>query len=376
MAQLDKPYLKATYNGKNITSDLSKSLISFTYTDSLKDADTLDIELSDTEQKWQSEWYPEKGAKLTATVGIDEGLVLDCGTFDIDEIELKGAPDTVTIRAIAAGFVNGKTRTNKNHIHENKKLSEIIRTVASSAGLTVEGKVSDVKVGRLVQRQETDLRLLRRLATEYGYNFNVRDDKAIFIKMENLENSKSVKTFTKKDLINFSFRDKSTGIYTHAKIKYHNPETGETTEYRQAADRKIHADNELVLTFTAATQAQAIEMSKASLKAANNLQQTGNVTLQGSAVLAAGNVITILGLGRLSGDYIIQSAAHTVGNAEGWIADLEVYKVGYKEPQPKSSGKAAGSDEQDDFGKDGNYDFFSEGGGKFDFFGFVHSKLK
>ena len=147
METLDKLYLKVLYNGKNITTDLSKSLSSFTYTDNMEEADTLDIEVEDSEQKWQNEWYPEKGAKIEAEIGIEGGEVLNCGIFEIDEIEFHGAPDAINIRCIAAGFKTGEKRTDKSHVHENKTLAEIVRTIAKDAGLEVVGKVSDIRVG-------------------------------------------------------------------------------------------------------------------------------------------------------------------------------------------------------------------------------------
>lgn len=304
--------------------------MSFTYTDHLDDADTLDIDLEDSEQKWQNEWYPEKGAKITAEIGIDGGLVIDCGTFEVDEIEFIGAPDSITMRCIAAGFKEGQKRTGKSHVHEQKTLSEIVRTVADAAGLKVEGKISDVRVGRMVQRKERDLRFLKRLATEYGYTFNVRDKTVIFLKTTDLENALAVASYEKNELISFSIRDKSTGTYKLASIKYHNPETDTTVEHTESEGGLDSSDDTLVLKYTAETKAQAIEMTKAALNAANKLQQSGSISLPGSPLLVSGNVIELKGLGLLSGDYIIKSAAHTIDIDGGWLVDADIYKVNYK----------------------------------------------
>lgn len=331
MAKLDKIYLKVLYNDVNITADISHNLLSFNYTDNLSEADTLDIELEDADQKWQNEWYPEKGAKIKASIGIDGGKVLECGTFEIDEIELVGAPDAVNIRCIAAGFKEGQKRSKKSHVHEGKTLAEIVRTVASSAGLKVKGDVGNVRVGRMVQRQATDLRFLKNLARKYGYIFNVRDGYAIFMKSSELEDKPSVGAFKKTDLMNFSIRDKSTKTYKLASVRYHNPETGETVTHEETSDMDGNSDDVLELEYTAETEAQAREMTKEALRAANRLQQSGSISLPGSPVLCSGNVISLQGLGRLSGDYIIKSASHTIGNSEGWLVDAEIYKVNYKE---------------------------------------------
>lgn len=339
MAQLNKTYLKVLYNGKNITADLSKSLVAFTYTDHLSEADTLDIEVEDAECTWQSFWYPEKGATIEATIGIEGGETVNCGVFEIDEIEFHGPPDAVNIRCIAAGFKQGQKRTAKSHVHENKTLSEIVRTIASAAGLEVVGKVSDIRIGRLVQQKKNTLRQLKKLATQYGYTFNVRGKKAIFIKSSVLESKAPVEIFDKTDLMNFAFRDKSTDTYRHASITYYNAETAETITHTESDGGLENSDDTLELTYTAETKAQAMEMTKAALRDANKLQQTGNITLPGSSLLVSGNVISLSRMGRLSGDYIIKTASHTIGNSEGWLVDAEVYKVGYREDVEKETTK-------------------------------------
>lgn len=348
--RIETPYLKILYNDKNISADLSKSLLSFTYTDSLEDADILDIEVEDSETKWQSTWYPDKGAILKVEMGNDVNYI-DCGAFEIDEIEFLGPPDTLLIRAIAAGFTEGKKRTNKSHVHESKTLSEIIRTVAAGLGLQVVGKISDIRIARKVQRQERDLRFLSRLAREYGYNFNVRDDKAIFVALSELEENEAVAIFKKSDLINFSIKDKSTNTYKSASVRFLNPKTGETVHFEEEEKEiQVHTDDQLQLKLTAQSEAEARLLTKAALNAANKLQQSGSITLPGSPFLISGNIIRLEGLGNLSGDYLIRQAAHTISNGEGWIADLEIYKVGYKEdkkqtPTSSSKGKQLTADE-------------------------------
>ena len=109
------PKFTVLYNNKNITTDIAKYMLSITYSDKTSgESDEIEIELDDTDGLWQNSWYPEKGAKLTLT--IEE---LKCGVFEIDEIEIKGPPDTVSIRAMATGITNS-LRTKKSDAHENK----------------------------------------------------------------------------------------------------------------------------------------------------------------------------------------------------------------------------------------------------------------
>ena len=72
--------------------------------------------------------FDTSGASFTSaklTVTIED---LKCGVFEIDEINLSGPPDVVTIRGMATGIVNS-LRTKKSDAHESKTLKQIAEKV-------------------------------------------------------------------------------------------------------------------------------------------------------------------------------------------------------------------------------------------------------
>lgn len=324
-----KPYIKVTYNGTDISEDISKSLCQFVYTDSMDEADTIDLTVEDVELKWQNEWYPDKGARLVCEIGIEGGVLLNCGTFEIDDIEFSGPPDQVTIKGIAAGFKGGKKRSEKSHTHESKTLAEIVKTIAGNAGLTVQGEIGNIKLGRSVQAAQRDMRYLRRLANEYGYTFNIRGTVLNFFKRKDLEGATTTGSYDKHEAITYKFSDKSTGIYKAVQVNFHNPETGELITHTEEDPAISFTDDIHVVNCKAENTEQAKAIAAATLNLLNKLQQSGNITFEGNPYLVAGNVIELTGFGKASGNYIIKSSSHTVGVAEGWIVDLEVYKVGF-----------------------------------------------
>lgn len=324
-----RPFVKVLYNGTDISEDISRSLIQIVYTDNMDEADTIDIVLEDKELRWQNEWYPEKSARLQPTMGYSGGEFLECGLFEIDELNSSGPPDIVTIRGIAAGFSQGKKRTDKSHTHEVKTLSEIVRTIAANSGLTVKGNIANIRLDRSVQNAKRDMRYLRRLANQFGYTFNIRGNDLNFFKRTELENTTPVGSYDKTDLQTFSISDKSTKIYAAAEVRFHNPNTGELIKHKEVDQQVDFTDDVLVIDEKAESVEQAQEMAKAYLNRANKLQQSGTISLSGNPYLVAGNVIELTGLGKLSGNYIIRSSSHTVDVGAGWVADLEVYKVGF-----------------------------------------------
>jgi len=85
------PAFELSYNGRAITQDIAPYVMSATYTDHLTgEADSLDIELEDTDGRWLDRWYPEKGASLAYRFGYEDAPLISAGRFDVDELELGG----------------------------------------------------------------------------------------------------------------------------------------------------------------------------------------------------------------------------------------------------------------------------------------------
>ena len=118
------------YDNKNITSDISKYLLSITYNDKTDgESDDIEIELEDVDALWQNSWYPEKGASLKVTIGD-----LNCGVFEIDEIEVKGPPSTVNIRGAAVGIKILYALANQT-LTKTKRLNRLQKLLLKKTGL-------------------------------------------------------------------------------------------------------------------------------------------------------------------------------------------------------------------------------------------------
>lgn len=64
MADSRKSWITVEYDGKNITEEISSTLLSFSYADKASDeADEIDLTLTDREGKWINEWYPKVRVK-------------------------------------------------------------------------------------------------------------------------------------------------------------------------------------------------------------------------------------------------------------------------------------------------------------------------
>lgn len=131
---IEKPKILVTYEGQDITEDITSDLLSLTYSDRTQgESDEISISLQDSTRKWQSDWYPSKGDKINLKIGYSNTDLVDCGDFEVDEIEISGPPDKCTIRALAAG-INSPIRTKKSQAHETQTIRQIAEKIADQYG--------------------------------------------------------------------------------------------------------------------------------------------------------------------------------------------------------------------------------------------------
>ena len=98
-----------TFSGKNMDVILAGYLESVSYTDVASGAsDTLNIKLSNIDEKWLTEWYPKKGntvsGKLLFKNWRNDGKTkaVRCGSFTLDEIKTEFKPKTMTLSCVSA----------------------------------------------------------------------------------------------------------------------------------------------------------------------------------------------------------------------------------------------------------------------------------
>lgn len=343
MEAIGKTYFKVLYNNKDISSDISEYLISIRYNDKTGEAaDELQLTVENSGALWENEWYPEKGAKLSAKIG-DKDFMLDCGEFEIDEIEIQSPPDTVTMRAISAP-VSGSLRTSKSKAHQQTTLKQIVDQVAADAGLTVSGTVASIKFERVTQNRETDLAFLRRLAKKYGFMFSVRGDKLVFEDMIEVMSADPVTTIDRSDCESYSIKDKSAKVFRKANISSFSPTKKAVTTVTYTPSMSSNGqsidgietdipvgEEDFVSDENIEDTSQGEAIGKAALVQNSTSQQEGNITLKGDPLLVAGVNFEFTGIGKLSGKYHIEESEHSLDKESGYKCTLSIKRVGFVE---------------------------------------------
>lgn len=175
------PAYMLTLDGADITQNFSDRLIGLTMTDNRGfEADQLDIALDDTDGLVE---LPPRGASLTLWLGWQGSALVNKGSFTVDEIEHRGAPDTLTIRGRSADF-RGSLNSRREQSWHDTTLGVIVETIAQRNKLTasVADSLNAIAIPHIDQTQESDAAFLSRLAERNGASVSVKAGKLLFLK--------------------------------------------------------------------------------------------------------------------------------------------------------------------------------------------------
>ena len=213
------PIFELFYEQKNITKDVSPYVTSIEYTDvEHGESDELQISFEDSEKLWQGAWIPTKGDALRAYIGYEAEKLLNCGVFEIDELEYDTPPDVITVKGLATG-IKKPLRQKNSQGYENKTLKQIAKEIADKHGYTLVGEVADIRVDRITQNKERDLTFLTKLAEEYGYIFKIAENNLVFYDVKKLKGANSTQIFYKSDLLHINLREKTSQKYRKRLLK-------------------------------------------------------------------------------------------------------------------------------------------------------------
>ena len=224
------PIFRITQEGRDLTNVLAPRLISLQLSEFGGDeSDQLDLVLSDTDGKFA---LPRRGAEIDVAIGWTGGaskLVLK-GLFTVDEVEHSGAPDSVTIRARTANLLDSFKQIQDMSFHQ-KTLGYIIDFIAFKNELDsgITDTLRDVVVVHLDQTRESDAAFLRRLGKKYDATATVKNNKLIFIPINEATTTKgralSVIELARNNGDSHRYNSAERDAYTGVRVFWHDPKS-------------------------------------------------------------------------------------------------------------------------------------------------------
>ncbi len=331
-----EPVFVLRYNLKDITHDITAYATSITFTDKLSgESDELEVELEDSEQRWRDAWYPGMGDTLALQLGFKGKPLTDCGGFSIDEIELSGPPDSVSIRGRSAP-VTRAMRTKSNRGFENTTLAAIVGRIARKHKLKLEGQIEPLTLERITQYGESDLAFLKRLANDYGYMVKVTPQKLIFSHLGKLRDAPVIRTITPQEVSRWTLRDTLHEVYKGVKNKHQNSQTrtlvtfnaDNTTTTRtekKSSSSGMSTSSDIINTSDRVqNDEEARAKGKAKLDRKNEYKHAGTLSLEGDLSLRAGASVMLSGFGKSDGKWLIISARHSLARSSGLTTDIDI----------------------------------------------------
>lgn len=178
MSVYDAPIWQVMLDGQDLTNRIAPRLIGLTITESRdEDLDQLDIELSDHDGLLT---IPSMDATLTVAMGWRTTGMVNKGNFVVDEIEHRGAPDVVTLRARSADLLSSM-RVREERSYHDTTVGDILASIAVRHGLQAKiGQAGDEKIDHIDQT-ESDIAFLARLGQKYDQVATVKSGNLIFL---------------------------------------------------------------------------------------------------------------------------------------------------------------------------------------------------
>lgn len=321
-----RPVWRLAIEGQDVTREISPVVESVTYTDHAHgESDAMEIVIGDPDGKWRGPWRPAKGDVLLLSIGYEGEASVDCGRFEVDEMEASGPPDVLTVRALAAGPVPS-LRTKRDQGYEKQGLRKVVQTIAARHGLRVVGEVNDSPFDRLTQKGEDDLEFLTRLAEEHGYAFSVRGGILSFVSLEELEAQAPVFTLSRRDCTEYRLGTTTRTLYRAVEVTYDRPRSKETLR-RLVEDPTIRTGDVHKMRVRVTTAAQAEARGRAALRRLNGKENVGSLTLAGEPGIVAGVNGTLAEFGAFDGKYAVDASYHRISRTEGYTMECQVRRV-------------------------------------------------
>lgn len=334
--------LSVLFQGNNISKDLNNYLISCSYTDNSKDnADDLNITIDDREGQWLK-WLQAdtllnvKGAEIACVIVYknynDTGKekVLDCGTFEVDTVNIDGPPQKLTFKASAIAAKNKIRVEKKTKAWEGYSLKGIAAEIAANAGMVLMYESGYVpSYVRQVQDNISDILFLKTLCNNAGISIKITSKTIVLYDQAEYEQKAAVYEIdrTKGGFISYSFSTSTNDTsYEKCHVTYTDPKTKKVIEATYTAPNAKEDGQTLeIKDVKVSSKEEALKVAEKRLRQKNKGEYEASLSLPGNPDLVAGVNITLKGFGPFDGKYIINKATHSITG--GYKTEINATRV-------------------------------------------------
>ncbi|WP_286928326.1 phage late control D family protein [Pseudomonas sp. UBA7721] len=333
-----KPQFRIVADGRDITALINDRLLLLRTLDKPgMDSDEFELRVDDRDQ---AVTLPKRGANIEAFMGYEGQALARLGSYRVDQVEVTGPPDTITLRGKASDM-RGSGKTTRSGSWENVPLAQIVSDLAARNGWK-PGCTVQTKVARVDQRNESDFNFITRLARQYDCTAKVGDGQLLVMPRQggSTPGGKAfgAVTIQRSDVNRYSFRLGDRTTQKAVKTQHQDKKTGALRVVELGNDEApeglpaVHTDRHIYPDKGAAEQA-----AKARLAAFNRSTAGVRLEMLGRTDLFAERSINAQGFkSGLDGEYLVDSVEQ-VFMPSGWSTTVECN--GGKQGKAKAKGK-------------------------------------
>lgn len=258
-----------------------------------------------------------------------KNAVLDCGTFEIDSVDLSGPPLKTTLKSTSIPYTSTLRMMKKSRNWEKISLKAITQQIANEAGLKMLYESSDnPEYDKKEQVQQSDIRFLQDLCHAEGKALKVTKLSIVIFDKQEYDGKPAVKTITygSSDILSFRMATKLTdAAYTSCHVSYTNTDKKQTIEYTYTPDSTVGTGQVLKVNERVANTQEAMRLAKKRLREKNAQEFTASFKMVGDVQLVAGIVVQLRGFQEFDKKYRVKSAKHSLTG--GYTTDIELVQI-------------------------------------------------
>lgn len=170
------PYYKVEFNGRELATNLKRYITLIEFEESDEEANLARITVNDPEFDFLNATNLTKKMKVKLWMGYEKKnrLMLDGEVSHLEADLADSGMPTLVIGCIDTS--NAMTYTKKSRKWTNKSATDIVRSIASEYGYSSVIPSSTSPIEEVVQEEETDAQILRRLADDEGFQFYINSE--------------------------------------------------------------------------------------------------------------------------------------------------------------------------------------------------------
>lgn len=286
--------MQLIYEGKDITNAVEINRADIT-DNAGGMADSLELWFTDPKGRW-SQWKPKKNDMVQIK---EKGF--GTGVMYVDELEQRRG--LFVIRALS---IPQEAKTDRIKAWENVRFMEFAQELAGKYGFALQTfGIENHLYDRVDQFQKADFEHLAHRCLLEGYVLKLTNQKAVIYDERYMERLTPARTIYAEEMDGeFLFKSQSTGIFGSCQIVHGDlsvdfiPAVGPFGPTLKPSGIRISSIGE------------GNRFCRGLLRAQNKMEHTGWCNIALDTRLAAGNNVTISGVGMADGKYFCQQAVH------------------------------------------------------------------